>query len=891
MNKLSAHVLDYYDDPDFYTDPVAHDLIEKGELLSHDKLASLRDKHFAMVTDSPERLRRYPTHSKMATALSAHYFSGSAEYLPQDIRDRAAEHLLAKCAEYGLEKQAELVRAAKVKHVEREITLPTEKVAEFSQASLLRNFQHLSYQEKTAAATEIVRLFGAEKTHPSIWKYAEKNSVSPNIDAAIKDRLTLAKRAGLAQGMLDQFKNELATREPKELVRRIEVLDKAANLHYSYGVTLNDPSVTVYGDVPYTVKKTAAPSIPGVPDLTDDQFTHLDYLQALERALPRSNPNFGPIAEAIRQIPEEKVAEFTPDARHAMVLYFEAPNMLRKQAQEESVDAPLNDAEADNAEAARKQRVHPRTEETKAEAVKKKSRSVKLARFTGAQVKSGIPGPEHIEAALKTLGQLKATVRPDDKLLESHGLSRERFQDGIDRIYRKAGKDSYNLRSIAPNPALMAAGAGAGGAGAAALIHQLHPDGLAAPTAAALIAAPAALNYLRAKYTRNTVGRTGKVLKDYGLLNPKTFRAAYPLLTEKVAASATAHAKLAAKAKSSDNVVYDQAKLDGDMRKWKAQSKAPGAGKTVVEEDLQYNPAQAKAYTRKRLLPFLQNKETVVYTGKALKALGAADKYFSDVENYDIDRATGAQPKTRPLGRITHLVQSDIVTGRKALGLIPGRRTTYIHTPEEYAQDIPSRFYSENDENSRAALRNMVSAVYSAQRKKNFPKQHNTVEHIVHPLQKWNDLAPAKGAPSFSAYDYPAARKVLDKEHVATATGFKKALELAENKSKRPLAPNRVILQGSAVSKQDWVDEKAYRNAGIKTDRTNKLFVNSRLPMLAHHHGAASRRLSNPESLRNLSKNIGAQDTMAKKQLRNAVRGSSDVLYRLRLAGMFDTSR
>lgn len=156
----------------------------------------------------------------------------------------------------------------------------------------------------------------------------------------------------------------------------------------------------------------------------------------------------------------------------------------------------------------------------------------KAARPLGLDNYSSFAGPDQIQHAVQQYGQLKALVRPDDNTLRARGLNRDGFQSALRHIVRNSqGQDKYNLSDMAPNPNLYAAGAGALGLLSTAGLGYLGgSDGVGvgmAGTGAGMAAA-----YMHAANKRKNILNTAKLMKEYGLLKPKTLAHAYPLLSD-----------------------------------------------------------------------------------------------------------------------------------------------------------------------------------------------------------------------------------------------------------------------------------------------------------------------------------------------------------------------
>lgn len=155
----------------------------------------------------------------------------------------------------------------------------------------------------------------------------------------------------------------------------------------------------------------------------------------------------------------------------------------------------------------------------------------KLALYRGLRDIPTETGPEQMQDALFRFNQLRALARPSDNMLKGHNLSRKGFQHEMRRIATSSqDKDRFELSKIAPNPKLRAAIAGAAGLAGTGLAAYAGggTDALAAGVPLTALAAGGA--YLHGQQQRKNLKNTAKLLKNYGLLNPKTLRQAYPLL-------------------------------------------------------------------------------------------------------------------------------------------------------------------------------------------------------------------------------------------------------------------------------------------------------------------------------------------------------------------------
>jgi len=144
------------------------------------------------------------------------------------------------------------------------------------------------------------------------------------------------------------------------------------------------------------------------------------------------------------------------------------------------------------------------------------------------------PGPDMIEYALNQLQAAKAMVRPDDELLDQYGLSRDAFQKHLRNIADSSeDSDRFNLSENAPNPKTNAILGGLAGASLGALGSSFSDSGMT-QVAAPLLAggAGALVGKLKGDYDRDKYLSTAKMLKNYGMLNPKMLQRAYPLLAE-----------------------------------------------------------------------------------------------------------------------------------------------------------------------------------------------------------------------------------------------------------------------------------------------------------------------------------------------------------------------
>ena len=163
---------------------------------------------------------------------------------------------------------------------------------------------------------------------------------------------------------------------------------------------------------------------------------------------------------------------------------------------------------------------------------KSASQLYKAARPLGLDNYSSFAGPDQIQHAVQQYGQLKALVRPDDNTLRARGLNRDGFQSSLRHIVRNSqGQDKYNLSDMAPNPNLYAgAAAGLGLLGTAGLGYLGGMDG--AGVGLAGTGAGVAAAYMHAANKRKNILNTAKLMKEYGLLKPKTLAHAYPLLSD-----------------------------------------------------------------------------------------------------------------------------------------------------------------------------------------------------------------------------------------------------------------------------------------------------------------------------------------------------------------------
>lgn len=132
MKKTSGLVLDIYDDINgdvlrsIFPQPESiPSFVKQAGVLTDAQRGALPDEvHALVLVDEDTRLRKFACYDKGSTALAVLYFSKTAEKLPVEARQRAAENLKIACGWYGLDVPEELEKEAGLGTVITALQLP-----------------------------------------------------------------------------------------------------------------------------------------------------------------------------------------------------------------------------------------------------------------------------------------------------------------------------------------------------------------------------------------------------------------------------------------------------------------------------------------------------------------------------------------------------------------------------------------------------------------------------------------------------------------------------------------------------------------------------------------------------------------------------------------------
>ena len=150
-----------------------------------------------------------------------------------------------------------------------------------------------------------------------------------------------------------------------------------------------------------------------------------------------------------------------------------------------------------------------------------------------------VAGPAGLEHALPMLYSAKSLVTPQKKYLREKGLSQDAFNEQLNLLATRArDSENFKARELLPNPVLSAVlptllGGGAGLAAGSYVTSAEHPTARRVlQGAGALLGAGAGAGwgYMAHRNRKRKMLATLKILREYGINNPKKFYTAKPLL-------------------------------------------------------------------------------------------------------------------------------------------------------------------------------------------------------------------------------------------------------------------------------------------------------------------------------------------------------------------------
>jgi hypothetical protein len=312
MDKLAGRIIDFNDDPRFVTDLRAQGLYGQ-ELVDIANLEKLPDSSFAVkIASGGHTHRRYPVYNRTATQLSATYLGAAADQgLEPEIFKVAAYHIKEACERFGLEVPGVAkdatdpgTRAVELTSAPTQGFKSVEKVAEYAQDRIAREFDRLGPERRTMAVQALVKAAGHDSIdRHMLWDYVPKAHLGPSFVRGMKAREVLVKRASEARSSLigplfDELIEDIQSMDAREAPRALGQFDKLAELDKRYKDGLPDPYQTCWGG--YALPKEARASFDAsVDDMLapkEIRGSAVEYLVDLERRFPTTDVNFTKVA-------------------------------------------------------------------------------------------------------------------------------------------------------------------------------------------------------------------------------------------------------------------------------------------------------------------------------------------------------------------------------------------------------------------------------------------------------------------------------------------------------------------------------------------------------------------------------------------------------------------
>jgi hypothetical protein len=310
--------------------------MKEGMVTPVEDLDSLRDKDFAVkIITKVGQHRKFPINTPAAAALSGRYFEEIESRLPEGIRKVAGFFLKRAHDLYGLDFPPSLLEPFEpVPHNEAEMepAVPplhasSDGVAKLAQHGFVSRARSTPPLEKVARAREVAQILqkvGEPLTEQEVWDYVPKYEYGPHAEEMLRQRVSLAKNAGLSkQAALKGILKEAAKMSPLEAPFLIHQYDKTAGLDLRYGMGgVVDPFFGAWGGFP----------LPKAAGVKEDLLKYkLETIAIYDQLLRR---NFGePFVTKFTQDP--KGTYETADEAHKKVLDYLMENIPTKRSEDD----------------------------------------------------------------------------------------------------------------------------------------------------------------------------------------------------------------------------------------------------------------------------------------------------------------------------------------------------------------------------------------------------------------------------------------------------------------------------------------------------------------------------------------------------------------------------
>lgn len=258
MFKFAAAVVDFYDDPEFFSNVDAQDLFG-AVLLPAEEIPSLPDGEFAIKVATVAGVhRKFPIYNKASVALSGRYFDKIASELPEEIKKAAGYHLKVAHAQHGLDLPESLNEDYELtsRYVEyRPDPAPPMadkglivKIAQHSFMNSHRQLHPMARVEKAAEIDKVASSCGELITEQEVWDYVPKDSYGPFLKEALIQREALVATNAMQKEAFATILKEVTNMTPREAPFLLYEFDKMAGLDTRYGLGgILDPFYGAWG--------------------------------------------------------------------------------------------------------------------------------------------------------------------------------------------------------------------------------------------------------------------------------------------------------------------------------------------------------------------------------------------------------------------------------------------------------------------------------------------------------------------------------------------------------------------------------------------------------------------------------------------------------------------
>jgi hypothetical protein len=259
MFKFAGAVIDFYDDPDFFSDPEAQKLVGSA-VIPMDKTASIPDDGFSVRIKTAAGIhRKFPIYNEAVTALSGMYFDKASENLPEEIRKTAGFFLKDAYERFGLSVPASLSgifeepesRTVAYSPEPDPISVTRESFMKLAEHSYMDSFRSMHVLEKVSKAAHISNAADS-MNHPvgeqAVWDYVPKRSFGPLLKEALFQRETLVSQDPMLKEAFSELMGDFPRFTPDVAPFILYEFDKMAGFDVRYGLGgIVDPFMAAWG--------------------------------------------------------------------------------------------------------------------------------------------------------------------------------------------------------------------------------------------------------------------------------------------------------------------------------------------------------------------------------------------------------------------------------------------------------------------------------------------------------------------------------------------------------------------------------------------------------------------------------------------------------------------